>query len=595
MSGAAERFQVALGLSPTFARLLEHRGWSEIEAVVEFLYPRLEHCHSPWLMLGMEAAVARTLAAVRSQEPIRIFGDYDADGTLATVILRQALVSLGAKVSFFIPRRLSDGYGLQVAALERAAAEGVKLAITVDTGIRETAPAERARELGLDLIVTDHHLPGDALPAACSVLNPHQSSCTYPDKGLCGSGVAFKFAQALLERAGKIEGAWPPGLRSYLKLVALATIADAVPLLGENRVLARFGLEGLAQPVNPGLRALVEVALPQRPDASTRGITSTDVAFRLAPRLNAAGRMGGAEQIVELFTARPAQAAEIAQALERLNQTRQQHCAAIEAEIQARIAADPACLESEVLVLAGEGWHRGVLGIVASRLLARCGKPVLVLGIEPGPDGTPQAQGSGRAPAGVHLLDMLESCRELLDRFGGHAQALGLALPAGRLPELQAALCAARSAVGSQPSAGSWKPAGFEVSLKELTAELARDLKRLEPCGEGNREPVFLARGVRLAQPPQVLKERHLKIVIEQDGVRQTALFWNLWREGSYQAAARRPAWEQLRAGMALDVVFRIETSSHPQYGERQQLVLQEFFVTSGAPPDSYRTAETLL
>jgi len=592
MSGAAERFQAALGLSPTFARLLEFRGWNETDALVEFLYPRLEHCHSPWLMLGMEAAVQRTLAAVQGGEAIRIFGDYDADGTLATVILRQALVSLGASVSFFIPRRLSDGYGLQVAALERAAAEGVKLAITVDTGIREVGPAERARELGLDLIITDHHLPGEELPAAWSVLNPHQSGCRYPDKGLCGSGVAFKFAQALLERAGKIEGAWPPALRSYLKLVALATIADAVPLLGENRVLARFGLEGLAQPVNPGLRALVTVALPSRKEASTRGITSTDVAFRLAPRLNAAGRMGGAEQIVELFTAKPAQAAEIAQALEGLNQTRQQHCAAIEAEIQARIAADPGCLEPEVLVLAGEGWHRGVLGIVASRMLARWGKPVLVLGIEPGPDGAAQAQGSGRAPAGVHLLEMLEGCGELLDRFGGHAQALGVGLRAERVGALREALCAQYSA-SSRLSARPQQPDGFEVSLKELTASFAREVTRLEPCGEGNRAPVFLARGVRVAQPPQALKERHLKIIIEQDGVRQTALFWNLWREGAYQAAPRRPNWEQLRTGMGLDVVFRIETSSHPQFGERQQLILQEFFVTPAATADSYRTAET--
>ncbi|MGH9393467.1 MAG: single-stranded-DNA-specific exonuclease RecJ, partial [Terriglobales bacterium] len=497
------------------------------------------HCHSPWLMHGMDAAVTRTLAAIAQAEPIRILGDYDADGTLATVILRQALTSLGAKVSFHIPHRLDDGYGLQLATIERAAADGVGLAITVDNGIREHAPLARARELGLEVIVTDHHLPDAELPAAVAILNPHQPACRYPDKNLCGSGVAFKFAQALLDRAGRlassnaadakpVEGNWPPALRSYLKLVALATVADAVPLLGENRVLARFGLEGLATPLNPGLRALMGLALPKLAENPGQPVTSSDVGFRIAPRLNAAGRMGAASQVVELFTSPPARALEIAQALEQLNLARQQQCALIEAELQARAAADPAWLAPAVLVIAGAGWHRGVLGIVASRLLSRWGKPVVVLSLEPGPDGTLLAQGSGRAPAGVHLLDMLERCRHLLVRFGGHAQAVGLGLPAHRLPQLRAALESAAAAAIAPAAADP----GFEVRLPELTAAFARELARLEPCGEGNREPIFCVRGVRLAQPPAQLKERHLKIVIEQDGARHTALFWNLWRDG---------------------------------------------------------------
>jgi len=424
----AERLQVALGLSPLFARLLAARGWRETEAVVEFLYPRLEHTHSPWLMLGMEAAAARILAAVAAGERIRILGDYDADGTLATVILRQALTSLGAEVSYHLPHRLNEGYGLQVDAVERTAAAGVSLAITVDTGIREHAALERAQALGLDVIITDHHLPDATLPPALAILNPHQPGCAYPDKGLCGSGVAFKLAQALLERSGKLEEAWPPRLRSYLKLVALGTIADAVPLLGENRVLARFGLEGLAQPVNPGLRALLALTLPK----DTARVSSGDVGYRIAPRLNAAGRMGAADQVVELFFASAARATELAQGLDALNLERQRVCEKIQQEITRRLDADPAWREQAVLVLSGPGWHRGVLGIVASRVLERTGKPVLILGLEPGSDGAVQAHGSGRAPAGFHLLEALEGCRELFDRFGGHAQAVGCSLPAWR-------------------------------------------------------------------------------------------------------------------------------------------------------------------
>jgi len=584
--GVAERLQVALGLSPLFARLLAARGWRETEAVVEFLYPRLEHTHAPWQMLGMEAAVARTLAAVAGGERIRILGDYDADGTLATVILRQALTSLGAEVSYHLPHRLNEGYGLQVDAVERAAAEGVTLAITVDTGIREHAALERAQALGLDVIVSDHHLPDATLPPALAILNPHQPGCAYPDKGLCGSGVAFKLAQALLERSGKLEEPWPPRLRSYLKLVALGTIADAVPLLGENRVLARFGLEGLAQPVNPGLRALLELTLPK----DTSRVSSGDVGYRIAPRLNAAGRMGAADQVVELFFASAARAAELAQGLDALNLERQRVCEQIQQEITRRLDADPAWRAQAVLVLSGAGWHRGVLGIVASRVLERTGKPVLVLGLEPGPDGAVQAHGSGRAPAGFHLLEALEGCRELFDRFGGHAQAVGCSLPAERLDRLRAAL-------NSGPASDSppRPAAGFELALKDLTPALARDLARLEPYGEANPEPVFRTRSVRLAQPPQVLKERHLKLVVEQDGSRHTALFWNLWRDGAYQAVPGRPGWDALQVGAKLDLIFRLETTQHPQYGERRQLILREFFVTPGTTADSYRTAEQSL
>ncbi|HET9783686.1 MAG TPA: single-stranded-DNA-specific exonuclease RecJ [Terriglobales bacterium] len=568
MSGrTADLFRAGLGLSPLVARLLEARGWRELAAATEFLHPRLEHTHSPWLMLGMKTAVERTRAAIDRGEPIRILGDYDADGTLATVILRQALASLGAQVSYRLPERLRDGYGLQAAAMDQAVAEGVKLAITVDTGIREHAALERARELGLDVIVTDHHLPAESLPPAFAVLNPHQPGCPYPDKGLCGSGVAFKLAHALLEQGGLLEGAWPPRLRSYLKLVAMATIADAVPLVGENRVLARFGLEGLAQPVNPGLQALLALALPQRPLA----IRSADVAYRIAPRLNAAGRMGAADRVVELFFAPAPQAAELAQSLESLNQQRQALCAAILAEVEARTdaAAGP------VVVHAGEGWHRGVLGIVASRVVERSGKAALVIAIEPDAAGDLQAHGSGRAPAGIPLHALLDGCRELFTRFGGHAQAVGFSLPAEQLPPLRAYL---QSADLASLPAGAAQAEYFDCELAELTPAVCQELRRLEPFGEANPEPLFRIRRARLAQPPAILKERHLKLTLEQDGIRHIALYWN---------APELPALAALAPGSRMDLSFRIEHTSHPQYGERTQLIVREIFVTAAAAADS--------
>jgi len=560
----ADRFQTALGLSPLFARLLAARGWSETAALTEFLYPRLEHAHSPRLMLGMAAAVERILHAVAQGELIRILGDYDADGTLATVILRQALQTLGARVSFHLPKRLDEGYGLHVAAIDGSVADGVTLAITVDTGIREHAALEHARAHSLDVIVTDHHLPSATLPPALVILNPHQPGCSYPDKGLCGSGVAFKLAHALLDQAGKLanpqNSAWPPALQSYLKLVAIASVADSVPLLGENRVFTRFGLQGLAQPVNPGLRALLATALPK----ADRPISSSDIGFRIAPRINAAGRMGAADQIVDLFFASASEAPARAQALDALNLTRQQLCEKIQAEIADRCARDPDLLQPPLLLLAGEGWHRGVIGIVASRVLSQTQKPVVVVALENG-----FAHGSGRSPANFHLLDAIATCADLFDRFGGHAQAVGFQLRAERLPELRDRLSKLNVAGATSDAADTDT---FDVTLAELTWPFARELQRLEPFGEANREPVFRTRGVTLAAPPQVLKERHLKFNLMQEGARQTALWWN----------APQP-FPTLASGATLDIEFRLEASSHPQYGDRLQLILSNFMVRSAS------------
>jgi single-stranded-DNA-specific exonuclease len=303
------------------AELLAARGVSSVEEANRFLHPALEHLHPPMEMLGMLAAVERLERAISLREPILIYGDYDVDGTMATVILKTTVELLGGQCEFHVPHRLLEGYGMRDEVIERAAANGIKLIISVDTGIRAFAAAETAERAGVDLIVTDHHLVAlaEGVPKALAVLNPNQPGCGYPCKDLCGAGVAFKVAQALLERAGR-ERLIP----SFLKIVAIATIADSVPLLGENRVFVSLGLEGLCKVVNPGLSALLQVCELNH----GRALSTTDVAFRIAPRMNAAGRMDVASDVVELFTVKdPARAKELAERLNSLNWKRAKNCA----------------------------------------------------------------------------------------------------------------------------------------------------------------------------------------------------------------------------------------------------------------------------
>ena len=305
-----------VGLTPVIARLLATRGISTPEQAQQFLSPSLSHLHSPYLMSGLRAAVDRLRAAIERGETIFIYGDYDVDGTTAIVILKTALELCGGKVEYHVPHRIREGYGMRDEVIEQAASAGIRLIISVDTGIRAFAAAEAAARCGVDLIVTDHHLPqAEGVPKALTVVNPNQAGCEYPCKSLCGAGVAFKIAQALLEATGR-ERILP----SFLKIVAIATIADAVPLIGENRVFAKLGLEGLRDPRNPGLRALLAVC---QLDGS-RPLSAGDIAFRVAPRLNAAGRMDVAERVIDLFTEKDdTRAAEMAIKLSDLNGDRQ--------------------------------------------------------------------------------------------------------------------------------------------------------------------------------------------------------------------------------------------------------------------------------
>ena len=513
-------------------------------------------------MLGMSEAVARLELAIANHEPVLLYGDYDVDGTTAVVLLKTAIEMLGGIARFHVPHRLLEGYGLQSSVLEAAAAEGVRLVITVDTGMRAFAEAETARRVGLDLIITDHHLleAGDAVPVALAILNPNQPACPYPEKNLCGAAIALKLAQALLERRDQARTR-EKTLPSFLKMAAIATVADAVPLKGENRVIAALGLTELRRPAGAGLRALFAAAAL---DPAAKPITAFDVAFRLAPRINAAGRMDVASEVIELFTTRDAvRAAELAAKLERLNRERRETEATALTAIEKRLCADQELAADRLLVVDGEGWHRGVIGILASRVVERTAKPALVISIEEG-----VAYGSGRSVNGFQLLNAIESCSDLFTRFGGHAFAVGFALSADALPELKR-----RLRLYAEEHLPSCEPECLlkihaELPLDRITPVLAGWLRKLEPFGHGNAEPVFVARRVRMLSVPRVMKERHLRLELAQDSIQPRplagssgalrAIGWNL---------AARAAELGLAQGSLIDLAYRIRENEHPEYG----------------------------
>ncbi len=491
----------------TLAQLLIRRGIADRDTAARFLFPSLDHLHAPEEMLGLRAAVDRIARAIENKEPILIYGDYDVDGTMAVIILKTAIELCGGAADFHVPHRIREGYDLRDDVIERAAAAGIRLIISVDMGIRAFAPAETAQRLGVDLIVTDHHLPGpDGVPHALTVVNPNQAGCGYPYKQLCGAGVAFKVAQGLMLRRLD-EKDQTRMLRSFMKVVAIATIADSVPLTGENRVFARLGLDALRRAVTPGLKALLEVAQI----STKRPPTSTEVAFRIAPRINAAGRMNVARDVIELFSVKDADRARLlAGKLDRLNAERQEEERRILRAIEERIAGDPALCEAYCIVVDGEGWHRGVIGIAATRVVERYHRPAMVIARE-----GDEAFGSGRSIRPFHLLEAVESSHNLFTRYGGHSHACGFAMPSANVPQLRAELDAfARTRL---------TPADFdpvldveaELDLDEITPQLFQVLQLLEPHGAGNHEPAFSAHGVRLIAPPKILKDKHIKLKLK--------------------------------------------------------------------------------
>jgi single-stranded-DNA-specific exonuclease len=581
ISAPAERWQLApahaeaaaalareMRLPAAVAELLLARGVATAAEARAFLSPEPSHLHDPFLMLGMKPAVERLERAIEAHEKILLYGDYDVDGTVAVVLLKTAIEMLGGEARFHVPHRLRDGYGMQSSVLKEAHAAGVRVVVTVDTGMRAFAEAETARRLGLDLIVTDHHLPsaGDQLPQALAILNPNQPGCTYPEKSLCGAAIALKLAQALLARRSP-DRTRQKTLPSFLKMAAIATIADAVPLRGENRDIAALGLGELRRPMGAGLRALFAAAAI---DPASKQLTGFDVAFRIAPRINAAGRMDVASEVVELFTTRDShRAAELANKLERLNRERREVEASALALIEARLA-DSELAHDRLLVLEGEGWHRGVIGILASRVVERTAKPAIVVSLEEG-----VAHGSGRSVDGFPLLEAIEPSADLFTRFGGHAFAVGFAMPAENLPELKRRLRTFAEARLAERKPERVIRIHAELPLDRITPVLAGWLRKLEPFGHGNPEPVFLARGARLLAPPRIFKDRHLSLDLAQNAA--SAHTAALHPSASTQPASRVRAvgWNlaaramelHLAEGSAIDVAYRIRENDHPEYG----------------------------
>jgi single-stranded-DNA-specific exonuclease len=506
----------ALAVSPIVAQLLQNRGLGEPDAARRFLTAPLSGLHEPELLPGVEEAADRLHAAVRAGRRICVYGDYDVDGVTGTAILLQILRLLGGQVDFHVPHRLEEGYGLNTNALARIAEAGTQVVVTVDCGIASCAEAAHACQLGLELLITDHHEPRERLPEAAVLVHPRLRDGAYPFGNLSGSGVALKVAWALCKQACGTDKVPPPFrecLLDAVTLAALGTVADVVPLQDENRILVRHGLARLRQRPGEGLGALLRSAgLDGKP-----GLAAMDVGFSLAPRLNAAGRLGSARLAVELLTTpSPQRAVDLARFLEDQNQKRQQMERSILREAREMLETQ-GLDDAPALVLASSQWHVGLIGIVAGRLADAYGRPVLMIAV--GEDGT-SAQGSGRSIPGFRLHEALAECAGDLLSHGGHATAAGFRLHGSRVDGFRERFCAvaARHFASGPPDPRLVIDA--EVPLAALTPGLVEALSQLEPYGSGNPQPLLLAGGLQVAGTPRRVGagERHLSFRVRQQG-----------------------------------------------------------------------------
>jgi len=546
----AEALAAALDIPPAIARVLVNRKILTEEAAREFLFGGLAGLHDPYLMTGMDKAVARVEAAIARREKILIFGDYDVDGVLSTVMLRKALATLGAEVDHFIPERLTDGYGIKDEHIAIPVERGAALVISVDCGVKSVGFAARARERGVDVIITDHHRPGDAIPEAVAVLDPVVPGSGYPDAGLAGVGVVFKLIQALLQRAGK-----DAGLPHYLKLVSIGTVADVAELRGENRIFVKRGLEGLRDVANPGLRSLIEAC-----GLGHRKISEGDLGFRIGPRINAAGRMGQTELAVRLFFSDdPAETRGLVEKLEELNGQRQRTEERIFVEARDRIEARELDRKYKCLVLGSPDWHRGVIGIVASKLKDRFNRPVVLFHYDNG-----KASGSGRSIPEVPLIDLLEDCRRHFLSYGGHRLAVGCTLPTDGMAAFKETLNALAEARISEDNLRRKIRLDGPLDLGEIDERFLGAYALLVPFGVGNPKPLFMADGVEVVSEPQVLKGKHLKFLARQNGRVFEALGWG------------KADWRHvLRRGVRISLAFAVTTSTY-RGEERVNLTVED-------------------
>jgi single-stranded-DNA-specific exonuclease len=514
----SETIAQALSIPPAIASVLVNRQILTPEAARDFLFGGTDTLHDPFLLKGMDLAVARIEEAIARSEKILIFGDYDVDGVLSTVMLMKALTSLGAQVEYFIPERLTDGYGIKDEHVEIPVQKGAALVISVDCGIKAVEFTALAKAKGIDVIITDHHRPGETLPAAVAVLNPVLPDSGYPDAGLAGVGVAFKLIQALLHRAGK-----DAGLPHYMKLVSIGTVADVAALKGENRIFVKHGLEGLRNVSNTGLRSLIEAC-----GLGNRKISEGDLGFRIGPRINAAGRMGMTDLAVRLFfTESPEESAVLVQKLDELNSQRQKTEERIFNDAREKIEERGLEKKYKCLILGSPDWHRGVIGIVASKLKDCFHRPVVLFAYEDG-----KAHGSGRSISEVPLIDLLEDCRHLFLSYGGHKLAVGCTLPRDRMAAFKETLNPLAAARISDDSLERKIRLDGPLGFGAVDDRFLETFSLLVPFGVGNPKPLFFAENVEVISEPKVLKGKHLKFLARQNGRVLEVLGWDKadWR-----------------------------------------------------------------
>jgi single-stranded-DNA-specific exonuclease len=514
LAASVAMLEATLELPASLCRLLALRGMAGQESARDFLKPRLDRLHDARHLTGLDDALARITSAIRQKQTILVHGDYDVDGICGAVLLTRTLRALGAQVVPFVPHRMSDGYDLGSAGVRAAAEARARLILTVDCGTVAHEAVRQAKAAGIDVVVTDHHTPGDTLPDAVAVVNPNRHDCSYPFKGLAGVGVAFKLCDALVSALGGDAEM----LRWHLDLVALATIADLAPLSGENRILAAFGLRVLTQTRNPGLAALLRTVAID----TTRPITAGQVSHVLAPRINAVGRMGAAARGMRLLLAdTEAEAESLAKLSEDENRTRRAVDRETLHEALDMLEANYDPARDRGIVLASPRWHPGVIGIVASRVVERLHRSTILLAIDAA---SGRARGSGRSIPGFHLYEAIRSCSHLLERYGGHRQAAGLEILPERIDAFRCEFDAYARSVLHEDQLVAVVGLDLELRLPDATDGLVTMLRHFGPFGIGNPAPTFVARNVALAAPPRLVGEGHARLLLEQDGARLPAI-----------------------------------------------------------------------
>ena len=508
------RFTAEMNVPETITRILINRGIDSYDRAREFFKPVIGDLHDPFLMDGMEKAVGRILAALSAHEKILVFGDYDVDGTNSAAMMVLFLRELGADAIFHIPDRVREGYGLSQFGIDRGADYGAALLISIDCGITAVDQVEYARSRGMEVIICDHHEPAEVLPDACAVLDPLKPGCGYPFKNLCGCGVGFKLVQGIAYRLGKLEMAY-----LYLDFVTLATTADIVPLIGENRVITKIGLRQVNSAPRPGMKALLRSS-----GVDLGKITTGQIVFVLAPRINAVGRMGDATRAVELLTCTDEKLAdELSQVLEEENRNRRKVDETTFQQAQTRVEHSSGGRGTPAIVLYDEQWHPGVIGIVASRLTEKYYRPTVML---TSVDGV--AKGSARSIMGFDIHNALKRVGHTLIQFGGHKYAAGLSVRLDRVDEFREAFNAVVRELMTDDIRTPELKIDAEIGFDELTPRFFRILKEFAPYGPGNMRPVFLSRNVEVAGPPRIVGKDHLRFRVKHNGTAIDAIGFNL-------------------------------------------------------------------